>query len=62
MKSPCKDCEKRYIGCHAHCDAYQEFDRWRKEIAAKRMESSNKWPDWKEHLRRLKHKNEWRDE
>ena len=27
MKAPCKDCEKRYIGCHGRCEKYLEFKR-----------------------------------
>ena len=25
IKAPCKDCEKRYPGCHSHCAAYKAF-------------------------------------
>ena len=25
MKTPCKDCEKRYVGCHGRCEKYLEF-------------------------------------
>lgn len=24
-QSPCKDCEKRYLGCHDHCEEYKKF-------------------------------------
>lgn len=27
MKTPCKDCEKRYIGCHGRCEKYLEFKK-----------------------------------
>lgn len=27
MKAPCKDCEKRYIGCHGRCEKYLEFKK-----------------------------------
>ena len=23
--SPCKDCEKRYLGCHSGCPEYKQF-------------------------------------
>ena len=33
--SPCKDCEKRYVGCHSECEQYKEFrvarDEFKKE-------------------------------
>jgi len=25
MKCPCKDCEKRYVGCHGDCLEYKEW-------------------------------------
>lgn len=25
MKTPCKDCEKRHVGCHGRCEKYQEY-------------------------------------
>lgn len=31
MKSPCKGCEFRAIGCHSTCAAYTEYSRNRKE-------------------------------
>ena len=27
MKAPCKDCEKRYVGCHGRCEKYLEFKK-----------------------------------
>ena len=27
MKSPCKDCPERYIGCHSECSRYKHFRR-----------------------------------
>lgn len=24
-KSPCKDCDERYLGCHSKCSKYKEF-------------------------------------
>lgn len=27
MKAPCKDCGKRYIGCHGRCEKYLEFKK-----------------------------------
>lgn len=25
MKAPCKDCDRRALGCHDHCEEYKEF-------------------------------------
>ncbi len=25
IKGPCKDCEKRYVGCHSKCTEYVDF-------------------------------------
>lgn len=25
MKSPCRFCEKRYLGCHDRCEDYKEY-------------------------------------
>ena len=27
MKAPCKDCEKRHVGCHGRCEKYLEFKK-----------------------------------
>lgn len=27
MNAPCKDCCKRYVGCHGHCEKYLEFKK-----------------------------------
>ena len=26
MNAPCKDCEERHHNCHAHCEAYREYN------------------------------------
>ena len=31
MKCPCKDCNKRVLGCHSNCDEYISFAKHRKE-------------------------------
>jgi len=28
MKVPCKDCEKRQLGCHSTCEDYKEFSKY----------------------------------
>ena len=25
MSKQCKDCKRRYVGCHSRCKAYQDF-------------------------------------
>lgn len=27
MNAPCKDCCKRYVGCHGRCEKYLEFKK-----------------------------------
>lgn len=37
VKNPCKDCDKREIGCHSNCKEYLEFysyKRWASEVQA----------------------------
>ena len=29
MRCPCKQCERRHVGCHSMCSAYQG---WKKEL------------------------------
>ena len=31
VKSPCKDCPNRQIGCHSKCEKYQEYARFCEE-------------------------------
>lgn len=43
IKSPCKNCDKRYLGCHSECGKYTMFAVKRKEendtIKKKRYEN-----------------------
>jgi hypothetical protein len=40
IKTPCKACEKRCLGCHANCEDYKQF---RKDIEEqKKQEKLNK--------------------
>ena len=34
MRSPCKDCDFREVGCHGKCDAYIQYSEY---IAAQRV-------------------------
>lgn len=38
MKSQCKGCTKRYVGCHDHCEHYKAFCSWVHEIKAARKQ------------------------
>lgn len=40
MKTCCKDCAKRYLGCHASCDDYKAFKAER-ERALKNRDAIN---------------------
>ena len=32
IKSPCKDCKDRFVGCHSHCEKYKKFrSEWQNE-------------------------------
>ena len=35
MKAPCKDCERRYPGCHCKCEDYQAFHKANEEMHEK---------------------------
>lgn len=34
--APCKGCENRQIGCHGHCEKYEEYKQERWQIWLKR--------------------------
>lgn len=31
MDSKCRNCDKRYVGCHAKCEDYKKWTKWHKE-------------------------------
>lgn len=41
-KSPCKDCEKRHIGCHSECDSYKEFRSAVDEFSGMKREATER--------------------
>lgn len=41
-KAPCKDCDKRHIGCHSECGPYKEFRAAVDDISTKRREETEK--------------------
>lgn len=38
LSSPCKDCTRRFIGCHDTCQEYLLFKEGREYISKKRLE------------------------
>lgn len=47
IKSPCLDCERRFLTCHDTCEEYKEFKQARHEVKEKRNTylDSRKWSD-----------------
>ncbi len=45
MLAPCKDCEKRVLGCHSSCEEYQEFRK------AKDLDNAARRTVWQEKVR-----------
>lgn len=41
-QSPCRFCTDRKIGCHGHCEVYQEYAKVRREICSKRISEAMK--------------------
>lgn len=57
MQAPCKNCPDRQLGCHSTCEKYIAFDKYRKEILAKKDAANREKQDiyyryWKEQKRR----------
>ena len=66
LKSPCKDCELRHVGCHSSCEKYKAFDEQMSIIRAKRMaraEEESAYSDVTKrawcHWRRKKSRGKW---
>ena len=36
-KAPCKDCHKRYLGCHSECTDYIEYNNKQQKIMDERV-------------------------
>lgn len=45
----CKDCTKRYIGCHASCKEYQEFKKL-KDLERQRRKSDLEYYSHKNYI------------
>lgn len=54
MTSPCKDCQRRRIGCHNvdECREWREFTEAKEKLNALKSENSKHSNDWEQHLRR----------
>lgn len=37
-QAPCKDCYKRYLGCHSECTDYIDYNNKQQKIRDERME------------------------
>lgn len=54
MKSPCKDCARRKVGCHNvdTCREWREYVEANQAAQARRRDNTEKGSNWQEHLRR----------
>lgn len=41
MNCPCKDCDRRKLGCHGFCKEYKEWQKWNDEKNEKRRKEMN---------------------
>lgn len=42
MKTPCKKCPDRHIGCHAECDSYKDWAAQRSKVLKAASEDRHK--------------------
>ena len=42
MKNLCRDCKKRHLGCHSHCESYLKFKK-ELELVKNELEEENKY-------------------
>lgn len=55
IKSPCKDCVDRHIGCHARCERYATYKAKNAQIKeARHVEAIKDTVDTKQRLERKK--------
>ena len=45
MRSPCKDCPDRKLGCHSICEKYIEYTKQNEEIRLKKARENNNYND-----------------
>lgn len=58
MKAPCRNCEKRVLGCHDTCPDYQEYKRWAQWKNAKMRDQTRSDAFYDEMTYKF-HKSEW---
>lgn len=42
MNCPCKECDRRQVGCHSDCDEYKTWDAWNKEKNKQRSDEKQR--------------------
>lgn len=54
MKSPCKDCQRRTLGCHNvdTCPEWRGYVENNERLKALKSETARQGIDWEQHLRR----------
>ena len=54
MKSPCKECQRRTLGCHNvdTCTEWRDYVETKKKAYAAKMETAKQGNDWIQHMRR----------
>ena len=50
VNSPCKDCQKREVGCHSTCEVYTTFRKEREAVYEKKVQTSIQKRDLLDHL------------
>ncbi len=53
----CKDCTKRYPGCHDHCDDYKKFRDDQNKINKERIKGWEYWSYMKDSYTRTERRN-----
>ena len=44
--TPCRDCEKRQVGCHSSCEEYKAYAARLERIRAAKFEKNRETRDW----------------
>lgn len=56
VNAPCKDCEKRQVGCHSTCEPYIKFAQERKEMNEAKVKEIEEGYYLRESIARMKRK------
>ena len=54
VNAPCKDCEKRHVGCHSTCEPYIKFAQERNELNEAQDKDNEHGYNLRERLLRLR--------